>query len=90
MIVDGVLSPGLFVFQVEIDFGALQGPLSKLRVHDNQGVVLKFASQAISDLWEERPPKAHVHVFVKLPAKEGTLAALLPSFSASAFCFLVV
>jgi hypothetical protein len=87
MIVNVVLSPDLFVFQVEIEFGALQGPLSELRVHDNQGVVLKFASQAISNIWREHPPEMHVHVIVKLPAGEEVLESLSHSFVKSAFNF---
>ena len=82
-----VLSPDLFVFQVEIGFGALQGPLSEVRVHDNQGVVLNVASQEISNIWKEHPPKRHVHIIVKLLAKEEVLESLSHSFVKSAFNF---
>jgi hypothetical protein len=82
---DEVLSPDLFAFQVEIGFGALQGPLSEVRVHDNQGVVLNVAGQEISNIWKEHSPKRHVHLIVKLPARDEVLESLSHSFVKSAF-----
>ena len=61
---------GHFVSQVEIDlqpFQGFQGRLSKIRLNDYESVMINVASMVISDLWKERPLKAHIHVIVKLP-----------------------
>ena len=81
-------STNLFVFQVEIDIRTSQDPLSELRSDDHQGVALRSASQAMSELWEEQPPEMQIHIFVKLPVEVEEPAVLVSSFADSASCFL--
>jgi hypothetical protein len=49
--------------------------------------VFKSGSQPISELWREQPPEMHVHIFVKLPAREEVLESLSHSFVKSPFNF---